>query len=148
MRVLNRTITTLSSLSVTLQCRFSSLPGGLFLNPLTTTYPDRRIVQRPLILWRAFRRSVPAPLGDFLCRFPTKAEKRFKEFSTASKKVAKSVFDTASQQTNGEEDLKGSKDVLSVLLRSNMTADPKKALDEDEVLSQMAYVPRQVLIRS
>ncbi|KAJ3870026.1 cytochrome P450 [Lentinula novae-zelandiae] len=47
------------------------------------------------------------------------------------------------EQTNGEEDLKGSKDVLSVLLRSNMTADPKKALDEDEVLSQMAYVPRQ-----
>ncbi|KAJ3922577.1 cytochrome P450 [Lentinula edodes] len=105
------------------------------------------IEQRPLILWRAFRRSIPAPLGDFLCRFPTKAEKRFKEFSTASKKVAKSVFDTASLQTNGEEDLKGSKDVLSVLLRSNMTADPKKALDEDEVLSQMAYVPRQVLIR-
>ncbi|KAJ3811392.1 cytochrome P450 [Lentinula lateritia] len=101
-----------------------------------------------LILWRAFRRSIPAPLGDFLCRFPTKTEKRFKEFSTASKKVAKSVFDIASQQTNGEEDLKGSKDVLSVLLRSNMTADPKKALDEDEVLSQMAYVPRQVLTRT
>ncbi|KAJ3895037.1 cytochrome P450 [Lentinula edodes] len=108
-------------------------------------FADSRLYpERPLILWRAFRRSIPAPLGDFLCRFPTKAEKRFKEFSTASKKVAKSVFDTASLQTNGEEDLKGSKDVLSVLLRSNMTADPKKALDEDEVLSQMAYVPRQI----
>ncbi|KAJ4489387.1 cytochrome P450 [Lentinula edodes] len=104
-------------------------------------FADSRLYpERPLILWRAFRRSIPAPLGDFLCRFPTKAEKRFKEFSTASKKVAKSVFDTASLQTNGEEDLKGSKDVLSVLLRSNMTADPKKALDEDEVLSQMATI--------
>ncbi|KAJ3750230.1 cytochrome P450 [Lentinula detonsa] len=104
-------------------------------------FADSRLYpQKPLILWRAFRRSIPVSLGNFLCRFPTKEEKRFKEFSNASKKIAKSVFDTASQGTNGEEDLKGSKDVLSVLLRSNMTADPKKALDEDEVLSQMATI--------
>ncbi|KAE9410968.1 cytochrome P450 [Gymnopus androsaceus JB14] len=35
-------------------------------------------------------------------------------------------------------DTKGSKDVLSVLVRSNLAEDPKKALHEDEVLSQMA----------
>ncbi|KAJ4486289.1 cytochrome P450 [Lentinula aciculospora] len=104
-------------------------------------FADSRLYpQKGLMLWRAFRRSIPAPIGDFLCRFPTKEEKRFKEFSNASKKIAKSVFDTASQETNGEEDLKGRKDVLSVLLRSNMTADPKKTLDEDEVLSQMATI--------
>ncbi|KAJ3987543.1 cytochrome P450 [Lentinula detonsa] len=85
-------------------------------------FADSRLYpQKPLILWRAFRRSIPVSLGNFLCRFPTKEEKRFKEFSNASKKIA-------------------NKDVLSVLLRSNMTADPKKALDEDEVLSQMATI--------
>ncbi|KAJ3824937.1 cytochrome P450 [Lentinula raphanica] len=98
------------------------------------------VLQKRLMLWRAFRRSMPVRLGDFLCRFPTKEERRFKEFSTTSKKIAKEVFSDASKETNGEEDLKGAKDVLSVLLRSNMTADPKKALDEDEVLSQMATI--------
>ncbi|KAE9410978.1 cytochrome P450 [Gymnopus androsaceus JB14] len=98
-------------------------------------YPQTRI-----ILFRAFRRSLPTPLANFLCRFPTKEETRFREFSDASKKVAKSVFRTAAQEANGQEDSKGSKDVLSVLLRSNSAEDPKKALDEDEVLSQMAAI--------
>lgn len=63
---------------------------------------------------------------------------RFKRFSTSSKTIAKSVFKTAVGETNEEDALKESKDVLSVLIRSNMSEDPKKALDEDEVLSQMA----------
>ncbi|KAE9410878.1 cytochrome P450 [Gymnopus androsaceus JB14] len=104
-------------------------------------FADSRLYpQTWIVLYRAFRRSLPSPLSDFLCRFPTKEETRFKKFSDASKKVAKSVFRTAAEETNGQEDSKGSKDVLSVLLRSNLAVDPKKALDEDEVLSQMATI--------
>ncbi|KAE9399218.1 cytochrome P450 [Gymnopus androsaceus JB14] len=104
-------------------------------------FADSRLYpQSWIILYRAFRRSLPSPLANFMCRFPTKEEVRFKKFSDASKKIAKSVFRTAAQETNGEEDLKGSKDVLSILLRSNLAADRKKALDEDEVLSQMATI--------
>ncbi|KAE9411101.1 cytochrome P450 [Gymnopus androsaceus JB14] len=104
-------------------------------------FADSRLYpQTQIILFRAFRRSLPTPLANFLCRFPTKEETRFREFSVASKKVAKSVFRTATEAANGQEDSKGSKDVLSVLLRSNVAEDPKKALDEDEVLSQMATI--------
>ncbi|KAE9411099.1 cytochrome P450 [Gymnopus androsaceus JB14] len=99
---------------LTPQCRFPSLPPNT----------DYTLPSLPAVL--------PTPLANFLCRFPTKEETRFREFSDASKKVAKSVFRTATEAANGQEDSKGSKDVLSVLLRSNLTEDPKKALDEDE----------------
>lgn len=62
------------------------------------------------------------------------------EFSVASKRLARSLFDSALKETKLEGDTKSSKDVLSVLVRSNVAEDSKKALSEDEVLSQMAYV--------
>ena len=100
---------------------------------------DSRIYpQTSFILYQTFRRSLPTPLANFLCRFPTREEARLQNFANVSKKIAKSVFRNAVRETNGDDDLKGSKDVLSVLVHSNLSEDSKKALDEDEVLSQMA----------
>ncbi|KAJ3778039.1 cytochrome P450 [Lentinula raphanica] len=96
-------------------------------------YPQKRS-----LLYRVFRRSVDTPLANLLLKFPGRQERQMMEFSVASKRIAKSVFDAASKEAKLEGNTKYSKDVLSVLVRSNMAEDPKKALSEDEVLSQIA----------
>ncbi|KAJ3750223.1 cytochrome P450 [Lentinula detonsa] len=96
-------------------------------------YPQKRS-----LLYRAFRRSVNTPIANLLLKFPSRQDKKMMEFSVASKRIAKSLFDAASKEAKLEGDTKHSKDVLSVLVRSNLAEDPKKALSEDEVLSQMA----------
>ncbi|KAJ4477290.1 cytochrome P450 [Lentinula aciculospora] len=72
--------------------------------------------------------------------FLTKEEKRFLAFLNASKRVARPFFQKASEGRMADDDIQGSqsKDVLSVLIRANREEDPRKALDKDEVLSQMA----------
>ncbi|KAJ3737089.1 cytochrome P450 [Lentinula guzmanii] len=96
-------------------------------------YPQKRS-----LLYRAFRRSVNTPIANLLLKFPSRQDQKMMEFSVASKRIAKSLFDAASKEAKLEGDTKHSKDVLSVLVRSNLAEDPKKALSEDEVLSQMA----------
>ncbi|KAJ3909728.1 cytochrome P450 [Lentinula edodes] len=102
-------------------------------------FADARLYpQKRTLLYRAFRRSVNTPIANLLLKFPGKQDKKMMEFSVASKRLARSLFDSALKETKLEGDTKSSKDVLSVLVRSNVAEDSKKALSEDEVLSQMA----------
>ncbi|KAF9061341.1 cytochrome P450 [Rhodocollybia butyracea] len=91
------------------------------------------------LLYRSLRGNLPDFVGNFLVRFPSKEERRFLGFLNASKRVARPLFKRASDGT-AEKDTKDSKDVLSILVQANQQMDPKKALDEDEVLSQMAVM--------
>ncbi|KAJ3786099.1 cytochrome P450 [Lentinula aff. detonsa] len=111
--------------------------GTIFENLFVESrlYPRKR-----QLLYRALRRNLPASVADFLLQFPTKEEKRFLGFLNASKRVARPLFERASNEKNTENDVQDDdhKDVLSVLVRANQEEDPRKALNEDEVLSQMA----------
>ncbi|KAJ4489396.1 cytochrome P450 [Lentinula edodes] len=89
-------------------------------------------------IFKHMLRSVNTPIANLLLKFPGKQDKKMMEFSVASKRLARSLFDSALKETKLEGDTKSSKDVLSVLVRSNVAEDSKKALSEDEVLSQMA----------
>ncbi|KAJ3739149.1 cytochrome P450 [Lentinula detonsa] len=111
--------------------------GTIFENLFVESrlYPRKR-----QLLYRALRRNLPASVADFLLQFPTKEEKRFLGFLNASKRIARPLFERASNEKTTENDVQDDdhKDVLSVLVRANQEEDPRKALNEDEVLSQMA----------
>ncbi len=91
------------------------------------------------MIYRAVRRNLPEPIVKFLRLSPNNEEKRFLGFATAAKRIAKGLFEGAKEDTD-EAGTKGGKDILSVLVRSNSDADPTRALDEDEVLSQITCV--------
>ncbi|KAJ3935966.1 MAG: cytochrome P450 [Lentinula lateritia] len=108
--------------------------GTIFEN----LFVESRLYPREMqLLYRALRRNVPASVANVLLQFPTKEEKRFLGFLNASKRVARPLFKTASAEKMTRDQFQG-KDVLSVLVHANQEEDPKKRLDEDEVLSQMA----------
>ncbi|KAJ3994670.1 cytochrome P450 [Lentinula boryana] len=113
--------------------------GTIFENLFVESrlYPRKR-----QLLYRALRRNLPASVADFLLQFPTKEEKRFLGFLNASKRVARPLFERASNKQTTENDVQDhdNKDVLSVLVRANQEEDPRKAMSEDEVLSQMATI--------
>ncbi|KAF8825221.1 hypothetical protein HHX47_DHR7000590 [Lentinula edodes] len=108
--------------------------GTIFEN----LFVESRLYPREMqLLYRALRRNVPAFVANFLLQFPSKEEKRFLGFLNASKRVARPLFKKASAEKMTRDQFEG-KDVLSVLVHANQEEDPKKRLDEDEVLSQMA----------
>lgn len=113
----------------------SCMSHGFFFQP---SLDSRLYPPKTQLLYRAFRRTLPSFIANFLLRFPTKEEKRFLVFLNASKRVARGIFESASKDNRTTEEYKESKDILSILLRSNQELDPKKSLDMDEVLSQMA----------
>ncbi|KAJ4494835.1 cytochrome P450 [Lentinula edodes] len=110
--------------------------GTIFEN----LFAESRLYPREMqLLYRALRRNVPVAVANLLLQFPTKEEKRYLSFLNASKKVARPLFEKASAEKTMRNESEG-KDVLSVLVHANQEEDPTKALDEDEVLSQMATI--------
>ncbi|KAE9394403.1 cytochrome P450 [Gymnopus androsaceus JB14] len=110
-------------------------------NVFRDMFLDSRIYPRKRqLLYRAFRHTLPSSVANFLLQFPTKEEKRFLGFLNASKRTAKPIFEKASIESKATEDSNEGKDILSILVRSNQELDPKKSLDNDEVLSQMATI--------
>ncbi|KAK7463547.1 hypothetical protein VKT23_006895 [Stygiomarasmius scandens] len=95
------------------------------------------------LLVRAFRRNLivdPAfynPLNPDEPIVLTKEDKLQDNWLKASKKAAEDILrrKAASGHQGVEE---GSKDILSILVRSNSLEDPKKRLDDEEVLAQMS----------
>ncbi|KAF5314795.1 hypothetical protein D9758_017506 [Tetrapyrgos nigripes] len=72
----------------------------------------------------------------------SKEDKRWNTWLETSKDAARDILKKTTGNDSGIE-LKvneGSKDILSVLVRSNMIEDPNKRLDDEEVLSQMATI--------
>ncbi|KIK62961.1 hypothetical protein GYMLUDRAFT_41250 [Collybiopsis luxurians FD-317 M1] len=105
--------------------------GNIFEN----LFVDSRIhLPKLQLLYRSFRRDLPTPIADFLLNFPTKEEKRFLGFLTASKKIGKPILEKGTKEKIPEEE---GKDILSILVRANQEVDEKKSMNEDEVLSQI-----------
>ncbi|KAK7439365.1 hypothetical protein VKT23_017589 [Stygiomarasmius scandens] len=69
----------------------------------------------------------------------TKQDRRFNSWLEASKNAGRDILKQKSESGNsGVEE--GSKDILSVLVRSNKLSEPGKGLDDEEVLSQIATI--------
>ncbi|THV07077.1 PAH-inducible cytochrome P450 monooxygenase PC-PAH 1 [Dendrothele bispora CBS 962.96] len=76
-------------------------------------------------------------LKDFFPIVLTKMDKLQNDWLEASNKAALQILDKRANSDSGEKDA-DSKDILSILVRSNNLSDPKKRLDDDEVLAQMS----------
>ncbi|THU89944.1 PAH-inducible cytochrome P450 monooxygenase PC-PAH 1 [Dendrothele bispora CBS 962.96] len=95
--------------------------------------------------FKALRRELPVdpsfynPLNPETPLLLTREDKRFNRWLEAAENAAKNILqnNAESGQRGAEE---GSKDILSVLVRSNNVEDPKKRLDDKEVLAQMATI--------
>ncbi|KAF5367579.1 hypothetical protein D9758_003717 [Tetrapyrgos nigripes] len=72
----------------------------------------------------------------------TKEDKRLNSWLEISKDTARDILKkkAGSDSSIDSKVNEGGKDILSVLVRSNMMEDPNKRLDDEEVLSQMATI--------
>ncbi|KAK7439327.1 hypothetical protein VKT23_017552 [Stygiomarasmius scandens] len=68
----------------------------------------------------------------------TKEDKRFNTWLETATDAAKNILNKKAQ--SGYKAEEGDKDILSVLVRSNTTQDPKKRLDDKEMLDHMATI--------
>ncbi|KAH7911357.1 cytochrome P450 [Hygrophoropsis aurantiaca] len=104
--------------------------AGAFNSLMTegSLYPSARD-----ILYKGFLKFVPNNLLDVFEYMPTRQDVRRQQFLKLAKRIAKQLVHEKGPATE-----KGSKDALSVLVRSNQSEDPKSQMDEDEILSQMA----------
>ncbi len=101
-------------------------------------------------------RYIPPPILQVVEYIPTKEYRRFRNFKALAKRIGKELIE---QKADGAIAEGSSRDMLSVLggsaaplnlnathllidiiVRSNISEDPKRQLDEDEILSQMTCV--------
>ncbi|KAJ3985824.1 cytochrome P450 [Lentinula detonsa] len=110
--------------------------------------------QRPskfTTLLRAWKRALPDSIVEwFEAVYVTEEDIRFKAYVDAAKGAARDLLDknASNLSANGEkiseeshdylQGVEGKKDMLNMLLRSKAAEDPKKRLDDDEVLSQVS----------
>ncbi|THU97194.1 PAH-inducible cytochrome P450 monooxygenase PC-PAH 1 [Dendrothele bispora CBS 962.96] len=69
--------------------------------------------------------------------FPSKEDIRHRDFANETRKIARDIY-ARKDLVNDEK--KGGKDILSVLARANHDEDPKKRLNDSEVLAQVAIL--------
>jgi len=87
------------------------------------------------ILFKALWKYIPNPILRFVEFIPTREYLRFRTFLQLTKTVAKELVD---QKTANILTETPSRDMLSILVRSNLSEDPHNQLDRDEMLSQMS----------
>ncbi|KAF4581513.1 hypothetical protein EYR38_002842 [Pleurotus pulmonarius] len=89
------------------------------------------------LLFKALWRYIPPPILQVVEYIPTKEYRRFRNFKALAKRIGKELIE---QKADGAIAEGSSRDMLSVLVRSNTSEDPKRQLDEDEILSQMTTI--------
>ncbi|KAL0954104.1 hypothetical protein HGRIS_005250 [Hohenbuehelia grisea] len=85
-------------------------------------------------LFRALWAYIPAPILALTEYLPTREYKRFRHFKKLSQGIAKELI----KEKESALAESTSRDVMSVLVRSNQSEDTVRKLNEEEVLSQMA----------
>ncbi|KAK7466186.1 hypothetical protein VKT23_004910 [Stygiomarasmius scandens] len=117
-------------------------------NPLSSTlkhlFDDTLAITKTDMFFRALRRNLPFdplyyhPLKKDAPLILTKEDRRFNHWLEMTQGSARTILKDKADSSRAVES--GSKDILSVLVRSNALEDPSKRLDEEEVLSQMATI--------
>ncbi|KAI0089302.1 cytochrome P450 [Irpex rosettiformis] len=91
-----------------------------------------------MVFFRASWRWLPRTLLNFVGYIPTREFKRFRKSKKAIDKVSTILVDAAIEEAKAVEVEKGKKDVMSVLVRANMSENPSFQLSKNEMISQMA----------
>ncbi|THU80132.1 cytochrome P450 [Dendrothele bispora CBS 962.96] len=127
--------------------KFNALESedNVLANILRHLFDDTTGVTKRSLFFTAVRRWLPwdptfyNPLNPDVPLMFTKQDRRFNSWLEASKNAGRDILKQKSESgdTGVEE---GSKDILSVLIRSNHLSDPDKRLDDEEVLSQIATI--------
>ncbi|KDQ23674.1 hypothetical protein PLEOSDRAFT_1048605, partial [Pleurotus ostreatus PC15] len=89
------------------------------------------------VLFKALWRYIPLPILQLVEYMPTKEYRRFRQFRNVCRSVAKQLIILV---RNDIRIAKPKRDLMNVLVRANASEDPKRQLDEDEVLSQMGTI--------
>ncbi|KAF8531773.1 cytochrome P450, partial [Gautieria morchelliformis] len=87
------------------------------------------------ITFEALWGFIPLQLAIMLGRFPTKQLSRLKRYMTVARSFAKTIVNTQTQALSVVKE--GGKDVMSTLIKANMSEDPKTKLTEEEVMAQL-----------
>ncbi|KAF4593473.1 hypothetical protein EYR38_009188 [Pleurotus pulmonarius] len=96
------------------------------------------------LLFKSAWRYIPTSILQLVEYMPTKEYRRFRRFRKLCRGVAKALIRENAGATHsdidrefGENSAGSKRDFMSVMARANDSEDPKRQLDEDEVLSQM-----------
>ncbi|KAI0701973.1 cytochrome P450 [Cytidiella melzeri] len=89
-------------------------------------------------IFRATWKWLPWWLLSFVEYLPFREYKRFRGTKKIINKVSSVLVDNATEEAKVVELEKGKKDVMSVLVRANMSENPSLQLSKEEMVSQMA----------
>ncbi|KAF7422500.1 hypothetical protein PC9H_010656 [Pleurotus ostreatus] len=89
------------------------------------------------LLFKALWRYIPTSILQLVEYMPSKEYRRFRNFKTLTKGIAKGLIDQKAKIPMEDD---ATRDVMSILCKSNVSEDPNCRLDEDEILSQMATI--------
>ncbi|KAH7920396.1 cytochrome P450 [Leucogyrophana mollusca] len=85
------------------------------------------------LLFKASWRYFPASIRSLIKYLPTKEYRRFRTFLRLAFRTGKRLIEEKATDTE-----KGSRDIMSILVQSNLSEDPRFRLSETEMLSQIA----------
>ncbi|KAI0340347.1 cytochrome P450 [Trametopsis cervina] len=91
-----------------------------------------------ITLYRASWRFLPRWLLKLVEYTPTREYTRFRRTRRAIEKVSKVLVENAMEEAKTVELEKGKKDVMSVLVRANLSENPSAQLSKYEMISQMS----------
>ncbi|KAI0826243.1 cytochrome P450 [Irpex lacteus] len=91
-----------------------------------------------VVFFRAMWKWTPRPLLRLVQYMPTREYKRFRHTRKVVDKVSTVLVDNAIEEAKAVEIEKGKRDVMSVLVRANMSENPSFQLSKHEMRSQMA----------
>ncbi|KAI0641434.1 PAH-inducible cytochrome P450 monooxygenase PC-PAH 1 [Trametes meyenii] len=89
------------------------------------------------VLFRDLWRYVPMPILDYVQYLPTKDHTRFRQTLGAVNKFAEDLIEEKTEAilAGGSEN---KRDIMSILVKANVSEDPKSRLTGQEMISQMA----------
>ncbi|KAG1747117.1 cytochrome P450 [Suillus paluster] len=87
------------------------------------------------IVFKSIWRFLPQPILNCLKYLPSREYSRFATYLQTAIKTGKTIIN---EKAAGTE--KGSKDIISILVQSNLTEDARSQLSEREILSQIAAI--------
>ncbi|KAF8586834.1 cytochrome P450 [Ramaria rubella] len=87
------------------------------------------------IVFEALWGYLPPALVDLIQMIPTKQLQRLRKYMTVARQVAKNILEKQTQSHYvGKE---GGKDVMSLLIRANLSENPKTRLGDKEIMAQL-----------
>jgi cytochrome P450 len=84
-------------------------------------------------VFRALWRYIPEPILHFVRYLPSREYRRFRSYSDYVRIFAQDMIKESMIRGDG-------KDMMSVLLRANLSEDPKSKMSEEEIVAQISCV--------